>query len=165
MHEKGLQRQIAVGTLVNSQQRRALAVPVINRGQTGYQPVINRLSTGRFVPPPVYLGFPLFVLAKRRSEQLFTAPWRARGTVAFRADRNVGTLFCPGSPRLAVRYAPCRPDPPVVCPGFGLDRFWTRQVRLSTGRCVPPSVYIGIRVFVSSGGHSGQLSTIPWGAG
>ena len=32
LHEKGLQRQIGVGTLVNSQQRRALAVPVINRG-------------------------------------------------------------------------------------------------------------------------------------
>ena len=31
LHEKGLQRQISVGTLVNSQQRRALAVPVINR--------------------------------------------------------------------------------------------------------------------------------------
>ena len=31
LHEKGLQRQIGVDTLVNSQQRRALAVPVINR--------------------------------------------------------------------------------------------------------------------------------------
>ena len=31
LHEKGLQRQIAVGTLVNSQQRRALAVPLVNR--------------------------------------------------------------------------------------------------------------------------------------
>ena len=30
LHEKSLQRQIAVGTLVNSQQRRALAVSVIN---------------------------------------------------------------------------------------------------------------------------------------
>ena len=31
LHEKGLQRQIGVGTLVNSQQRRAFVVPVINR--------------------------------------------------------------------------------------------------------------------------------------
>ena len=118
LHEKGLQRQIAVGTLVNSQQRRALAVPRLNRGQ----PRVNRLSTGRFVPPPVYIGFPLFVLAKRRSEQLFMVPWRARGTVAFEADRNVGTLVCPASPRPTVRCALRRPDPPVVCPGFGLDR-------------------------------------------
>ena len=32
LHEKGLQRQIGVGTLVSSQERRALAVPLINRG-------------------------------------------------------------------------------------------------------------------------------------
>ena len=31
LHEKRLQRQIGVGTLVNSQQRRALAIPVINQ--------------------------------------------------------------------------------------------------------------------------------------
>ena len=84
---------------------------------------MNRGSTGRFVPPPVYIGFPLLVLAKTRSEQLFTVFWRARGTVSFRADRNVGTLFCPASPRPAVRRAPRRIDLPVVCPGLGLDKF------------------------------------------
>ena len=31
LHENGLQGQIGVGTLVNSQQLRALAVPVMNR--------------------------------------------------------------------------------------------------------------------------------------
>ena len=31
LHEKGLQRQIGVGTLVGSQERRALAVPLTNR--------------------------------------------------------------------------------------------------------------------------------------
>ena len=32
LHEKGLQRQIGAGTLVSSQERRALFVPLINRG-------------------------------------------------------------------------------------------------------------------------------------
>ena len=40
MHEKGLQRQIAVGTLFNSQQRRALAVPRLNRWSTAGQPLV-----------------------------------------------------------------------------------------------------------------------------
>ena len=42
LHEKGLQRQIDVGTLVNSQQRRALAVPRLNRWSTAGQPLVNR---------------------------------------------------------------------------------------------------------------------------
>ena len=112
MHEKGLQRQIGVGTLARSQERRALAVPRINRwtiagfvtlsvymglrdmpcmrrvdrdkrapahwsaatneqrpssrGQTAYQPVVNRGSTERFVPPSVCIGFSLFVLPNER---------------------------------------------------------------------------------------------------
>ena len=105
LHEEGLQRQIGVGTLVNSQQRRALAVPVLNRGQTAGQPVVNRLfgsSTG----------------LHRIS---FVHAWRTRGAVGFQGDRNVGTLFCPASPHPAVRPAPCRPDRCV-------SGFWTRQV-------------------------------------
>ena len=42
LHEKGLQRQLAVGTLVNRQQRRALAVPLLNRGQIADEPRANR---------------------------------------------------------------------------------------------------------------------------
>ena len=55
LHEKGLQRQLGVGTLVSGQERRAAVVPRINRG-----------STANFVPPLVYIGFPLFVLPKTR---------------------------------------------------------------------------------------------------
>ena len=42
LHEKGLQRQISVGTLVSSQERRALAVPLINRSSTELRPQVNR---------------------------------------------------------------------------------------------------------------------------
>ena len=70
----------------------------------------------------------MFVLAKRRSEQLFFVRWRARGAVGSQGDRNVGTLLCPASPRPAVRRAPCRADPPVECPGFALDRCSTSSV-------------------------------------
>ena len=72
LHEEGLQRQIGVGTLVNSQQRRALAVLLLSRLSTAGQPRVNRLPTGRFISPPVYIGFPLFVLSKSRSGQLST---------------------------------------------------------------------------------------------
>ena len=42
LHEKGLQRQIGIGTLVSSQERRALAVLLINRLSTADQPRVNR---------------------------------------------------------------------------------------------------------------------------
>ena len=53
LHEKGLQGQISAVTLVSSQERRALAVPLINRLSTGYQPRMNRWSTAGFIPPSV----------------------------------------------------------------------------------------------------------------
>ena len=66
LHEKGVKRQTGVGTLASSQERRALAVLVINRGRTADKPVVKRLSIAGFVPPSVYIGIPLFVLPKRR---------------------------------------------------------------------------------------------------
>ena len=41
LHEKGLQRQIGVVTLVSSQERRALAVSLINRLSTADETVVN----------------------------------------------------------------------------------------------------------------------------
>ena len=42
LHEKGSQRQIGVGTLASSQERRSAVVPRINRLSTDYQPRVNR---------------------------------------------------------------------------------------------------------------------------
>ena len=127
LHEKGLQRQIAVSTLVNSQQRRALAVPRLNRWSTAGQPLVNRLFCS-------LSGLHRISFVRACEETFRTVvkvPWRDRGTVAFEADRNVGTLVCPASPRATVRCALRRPDPPVVCPGFGLDRSKRRRLNVS----------------------------------
>ena len=107
---------------------------------------MNRLSTAGFVPPSVYIRFHLFVLAKGRSGQLSTTPWRARGTVGFWATRPVGVLFCPAPPRSAV--------PPCAAP--------TRTARGMFGFCTR-QVYIGFRLFVLLGGRSSDVSTMPWG--
>ena len=53
LHEAGLQRQTGVSTLVSSQERRPLAVMVINSGQTCFQPVVDRLSTAGFLLHPL----------------------------------------------------------------------------------------------------------------
>ena len=42
LHEKGLQRQMGVGTLVSSQERRAPLVQQINRRRTGRERDVNR---------------------------------------------------------------------------------------------------------------------------
>ena len=84
---------------------------------------MNRLSTAGFVPPSVYIGFPLFVLARGRSGQLSTIPWKAKGTVGFWATRLVGILFRPAPPRPAA--------PPCAAPtrtARGMLGFWVRQV-------------------------------------
>ena len=78
---KGLRRQIGVGVLVCIQEWRALLVPLMNRLQTAGQPRVNRGSTAGFVPPPVYMGIPLFVRAQGRAE-------------VYKACRGVGVLVC-----------------------------------------------------------------------
>ena len=94
-HEKGLQRQIGVGTLVSHQKRRAAVVPQISRG-----------SPAGFVFPSVYIGFRLFVPPETRS-----VCWWIKGSVASWANRPVGVPCCPSPPRLAVLpcAAPSRP--------------------------------------------------------
>ena len=81
------------------------------------------MSTGRCVPPPVYIGIHLFVLPKRRPGQLSTVPWRARGTLVSWANRPVGPdLARPAPPRSALPSA----APPR--PASGMSGFWIRQI-------------------------------------
>ena len=79
---------------------------------------IHRGSIGHFVPPAVYIGFPLFVLLKSRSGQLSSMPWRARETVVSWAKGPVGVPSYP---------APFRPAAPP-CAAHGMSGFWDRQL-------------------------------------
>ena len=102
---------MGVGTLVSSQEERALLVPVI-----------NRLSTGRCVPPSVYIGFRLFVLPKRRPGHcLRFAGGQEGGLSPGRIDPTASRPTQPRTPSPPRRAS--RPDPPVVCPDFGFDKF------------------------------------------
>ena len=90
-----------IGTLLSSQERRALPVALINRG-----------SNADFVPPSVYIGFFQFVLAKGRSGQLSMIFWRAR--LGLLLGNPTGRH--PGLPGLAVPRRPAvRRADPVVC--------------------------------------------------
>ena len=68
--EKGLQRQKGGGVLVWIPRMKSASRPAD-------EPVTNRGSTAGFVPPPVSIGIPLFVLAQGCAE-------------AYKACRGVG---------------------------------------------------------------------------
>ena len=110
----------------------------MNRLSTGCQPFVNRgfCSIGLHMISLVRASGKTF---KRR---VFDALERPRDACL------LGELFCwhPVLPDPAPppRRAP-RPDPPVVCPGFGLDK----------------SVYIAFRLFVLLGKRSGDVRPIP----
>ena len=118
LHEKGLQRQIGVGTLVCSQEWRAAVVPRINRLSTAYQPLVNR---GLCSPNGLHRNS-----LSRASENMFrTIVFDALegtrdGCVLRQQTRRRPTL--PGPPRPAAPPCATRPYPPVVCPGFGFDK-------------------------------------------
>ena len=98
LHEKGLQRQIGVGTLVSSQERRALVAPRINRRITAGQPLVCSPISLRRIR--------LLVLPGSRSKQ-FIFDFRATGGVGGAAIRGpaLGGAACgyPGYPLLTRR--------------------------------------------------------------
>ena len=90
------------------------------------KPVINCWSTAGFVPPSVYIGFPLFVLPRRCSGQLSSVRWGARAAAVSSANRPVGVPSCPLPPRPAA--------PPWAAPNRsarGMSGFWIRQMTKS----------------------------------
>ena len=118
LQDKGLQKQKGVGPLVNSRDRRAAFVPLINRSSTDRQsPVVFRDS--------VYLGFLLFVLPKRRQGRLSSVLWKSKWKVVPWGHRSAlarSRLRVPPRPAPPPCRAPLCLAPPVGCPGFGFDR-------------------------------------------
>ena len=99
--------------LVSSQEQRALLALLISRG-----------PTAGCVPQSIIIGFRLFVLLGGHPGDVPSMPCKVRGTVVFWAGHPVLPDSAPPP-----RRAP-RPDPPVVCPGFGLDRCSTKSAAL-----------------------------------
>ena len=81
LHEKGLQRQIGDGTLVSSQERRALAVPLINRGFRS-SIGLNRISFVR--------------ASEETSRTVSSIRWGAKGRVVSWPPRPDRPVECPG---------------------------------------------------------------------
>ena len=104
-HEKSLQRQQAVGPLVNSQEQTALLVPLVVRLCSSIG--LHRISLVRASGE----SFKRFVLLGKRSGDLSSMPWRVRGTLVSWANCSVGVQSCPAPPR---RPAVC-PDPTRPC--------------------------------------------------
>ena len=158
MHEKGLQRQIGVGTFGQHPGTKS------GRRPAG-KPWAHRLSTARCVPPSVYTGFRLLVLPERRSGKLLSMPWKPWGgnrVGYFLGERTRRRPVLPGLARPrrpAVRPpAPTRPwhgrvlDSRCICWNFrrvvknscsgcfgnDTERLCFRQTDLSASRLAPP---------------------------
>ena len=98
--EKGLQRQIGVGTLISSHKRKVAVVPRM-----------IRLSSGRCFSLSLYTSVRLLVLPKVHLGRVSSVHWGAKETVVFWVNRPAGGPSYLAQPRPAPppRRAPlCR---------------------------------------------------------
>ena len=105
--------------------------------------LIHRWSTAGFVPRSVYIGFRLFVRLKTLKRCFVDALER---TVDF---CFLCKCFCwhPILPDPAPLLGQAlRPEPPVVCLGFGFDRFSCKHISSSCKACPASIVQCGILV-------------------
>ena len=117
LHEKGLQRQKGVGTLVSSQERRAAVVPVISRLSTACQP--RALFPHRFT-----LGFLCSCFRGNVQDNCLRCPGGQEGRLCPPTRRR---------PVLSGPAPPCRPAAQLCAApnrsARGMSGFWIRQVR------------------------------------
>ena len=115
LHEKSLHRQIGVGTLVRSQERRAAVVLQMNQLSTGCQPQVDRGLCS-----PIGLHWVSFVRASGFRTVVYDAPEGKRDGCLLGEPSRRRPVLLRTAPLL--RRAPTRPDPTVICPGFGFDK-------------------------------------------
>ena len=125
LHEKGLHGQIAVGTIVRNLERRAPEVPRISRWSTAGQLLVIRGFCSS-----IGLLRNYFVRASRDTPKKIFFD-RLEGT-------RVGTDLLASRPaRPHPALSPCRAppchDPPVVCPGFEIDKWGFQTANLNCG--------------------------------
>ena len=143
LREKNTETKKSVGPLVSRQERRAGFVPRINRG-----------STFGVVPPSVYIGFRLFVSIFFFQGSCVRCPGSYEGKLS--PGRTDPSASRPAWPRPAPlpHRAPPRPDPPVVCPGFELDRY---LLKLVSCKAYPGKSYTTVRNVFSKARPNGTL--------
>ena len=122
LHESGLRRQIGVGPLVSSQERRAAVVPRINRLSTADKPQVNRWFCSS-----INLHGLSCVCASGESFRtvVFDALGGGQEGRLFpgRTDLPIGVPSYPAPPRPAA--PPCAVPPR---PARGMFQDWTRQI-------------------------------------
>ena len=119
LHEKGLQRQTGVGTLVSRPEQRALLVPVI-----------NRLSTAGFVPRTVCIGFSCSCFRRAVQDSCLRCPeGYERRLCPARTNPPVSNATGPAPPSRSAVRCPTRPARGV----FGF-RIRLSMLRLISGK-------------------------------
>ena len=118
LHEKGLQRQTGVGSLVRSQERRAAVVPRINRLSTARQPPVNRLSCSS-------IGLHRISFVRASGGSFKTVVYDAPGGTRDGFLLGEPTRLRPVLPHRCPAAPPCAAPPR---PARGMSGFWIRQV-------------------------------------
>ena len=112
------------------------------RSQSADQPLINYGSTSDFVLPSVYIELRFFRDSGEMSRTVSSVRCRSRErVVSYPSCFLSGVSSFPAPPPSPPRRAPLRPDWPVVCSGFGFDRFLIDRNSSIDLRFIEPSIF------------------------
>ena len=110
LHDTDLQGQTSIDPVVSSQERRGAVVPRINRVSLSSSIGLHGISCVR-ASEETFRTVAFDALVRKEDGCFLGGPSRRRPVLPF-----------PAPPRRTAVRRPS-PDPPVVCPGFGLDKY------------------------------------------